>query len=344
MNQLNLLKNNVSDSPHFPLHILKFLETASMRASYGFPRRIIMTRGRKRGRPRKLPQQTTTLPTSKVPLAHQIVKRRRGRPKAKRGTPQPSSLSQQNVLGSQTLNIIPETRSLVDEQDSDQAAVREPKEPGQAAPREAPVQRIEPKKKGNTRSRNESSLSVLTVKFLQMLRDAENGMIDLNHAVNILKVQKRRIYDITNVLEGIGYIQKFAKNTIKLIDQQESEGLNRKMEIQEKTLRVLQDDETKLDSEIIELQQTLTRLGGFERAGSNGETGPNRSAKRRLPEVRLRDQGRPEFSDEQLQNQAALCDRGGAGNDPSGLLHPQTFEHQKSLKSEKKGGVRGPCE
>lgn len=41
--------------------------------------------------------------------------------------------------------------------------------------------------------------------------------IDLNVAVDILKVQKRRIYDITNVLEGISYVEKTQKNTIKWI-------------------------------------------------------------------------------------------------------------------------------
>jgi hypothetical protein len=31
-----------------------------------------------------------------------------------------------------------------------------------------------------------------------------------------LEVQKRRIYDITNVLEGIGLIEKTFKNTIRM--------------------------------------------------------------------------------------------------------------------------------
>jgi len=37
----------------------------------------------------------------------------------------------------------------------------------------------------------------------------------LNDAVKVLGVQKRRIYDITNVLEGIGLIEKCIKNMIK---------------------------------------------------------------------------------------------------------------------------------
>lgn len=40
-------------------------------------------------------------------------------------------------------------------------------------------------------------------------------MLDLNWAVSTLDVQKRRIYDITNVLEGIGLIGKEGKNHIR---------------------------------------------------------------------------------------------------------------------------------
>lgn len=39
--------------------------------------------------------------------------------------------------------------------------------------------------------------------------------MDLNEAALQLKVQKRRIYDITNVLEGIGLIEKTIKNKIR---------------------------------------------------------------------------------------------------------------------------------
>ena len=39
--------------------------------------------------------------------------------------------------------------------------------------------------------------------------------VDLNTAAAQLNVQKRRIYDITNVLEGIGLIEKTVKNKIR---------------------------------------------------------------------------------------------------------------------------------
>ena len=48
-----------------------------------------------------------------------------------------------------------------------------------------------------------------------MVNNAPNQTLDLNHATKILAVQKRRIYDITNVLEGVGLIKKKGKNQIK---------------------------------------------------------------------------------------------------------------------------------
>lgn len=58
---------------------------------------------------------------------------------------------------------------------------------------------------------------MLTKKFIDLIKNSENMTIDLNVAVDLLKVQKRRIYDITNVLEGISYVEKIQKNTIKWI-------------------------------------------------------------------------------------------------------------------------------
>ena len=65
------------------------------------------------------------------------------------------------------------------------------------------------------RSRFDSSLGLLTKRFLGLLQSAENGILDLNLASVTLAVQKRRIYDITNVLEGIGLLKKISKNNIQ---------------------------------------------------------------------------------------------------------------------------------
>lgn len=63
-------------------------------------------------------------------------------------------------------------------------------------------------------SRYDSSLGLLTKKFVQVLKASPGNTLDLNRAASELGVQKRRIYDITNVLEGIGLIQKEGKNHV----------------------------------------------------------------------------------------------------------------------------------
>ncbi|KAL0966613.1 hypothetical protein UPYG_G00297440 [Umbra pygmaea] len=65
-------------------------------------------------------------------------------------------------------------------------------------------------------SRHEKSLGLLTIKFVTLLQEAKDGVLDLKVAADSLAVrQKRRIYDITNVLEGVGLIEKKTKNIIQ---------------------------------------------------------------------------------------------------------------------------------
>lgn len=56
---------------------------------------------------------------------------------------------------------------------------------------------------------------MLTKKFVHLLKTSPDGVMDLNVASEKLEVQKRRIYDITNVLEGIGILEKKSKNNIQ---------------------------------------------------------------------------------------------------------------------------------
>ncbi|XP_068014636.1 transcription factor E2F5 isoform X2 [Melanerpes formicivorus] len=69
---------------------------------------------------------------------------------------------------------------------------------------------------GGSSSRHEKSLGLLTTKFVSLLQEAKDGVLDLKAAADTLAVrQKRRIYDITNVLEGIDLIEKKSKNSIQ---------------------------------------------------------------------------------------------------------------------------------
>lgn len=71
-----------------------------------------------------------------------------------------------------------------------------------------------PKSPGE-KTRYDTSLGLLTKKFIRLLHESPDGVVDLNRAAEVLGVQKRRIYDITNVLEGIQLIRKKSKNHIQ---------------------------------------------------------------------------------------------------------------------------------
>ncbi|XP_049709949.1 transcription factor E2F5 isoform X2 [Elephas maximus indicus] len=111
------------------------------------------------------------------------------------------------------------------------AAAAEPASSGQQAPqgqgqgqRPQPPQPQPPQQPpqqqlgggGGGSSRHEKSLGLLTTKFVSLLQEAKDGVLDLKAAADTLAVrQKRRIYDITNVLEGIDLIEKKSKNSIQ---------------------------------------------------------------------------------------------------------------------------------
>ncbi|XP_075022395.1 transcription factor E2F1 [Calonectris borealis] len=104
------------------------------------------------------------------------------------------------------------------------------------------------------KSRYETSLNLTTKRFLELLSQSPDGVVDLNWAAEVLKVQKRRIYDITNVLEGIQLITKKSKNNIQWLGSQATVGAPSRHRLLEKELRELQAAERQLD----DLIQTCT--------------------------------------------------------------------------------------
>ncbi|KAJ8961234.1 hypothetical protein NQ318_008917 [Aromia moschata] len=105
-------------------------------------------------------------------------------------------------------------------------------------------------------TRYDTSLSLLTKKFSDLLEKSPNGVVDLNRASQELKVQKRRIYDITNVLEGIGILEKKSKNNIQWKGGHGDSNfltLTRQMQL-------LEDQENALDKMIISAESELRKL------------------------------------------------------------------------------------
>ncbi|XP_039935994.1 transcription factor E2F1 [Hirundo rustica] len=109
------------------------------------------------------------------------------------------------------------------------------------------------------KSRYETSLNLTTKRFLELLSQSPDGVVDLNWAAEVLKVQKRRIYDITNVLEGIQLITKKSKNHIQWLGSQATVGAPGRHWLLEKELRELQAAERQLD-DLIQMCTVQLRL------------------------------------------------------------------------------------
>ncbi|XP_058780792.1 transcription factor E2FC-like [Vicia villosa] len=117
--------------------------------------------------------------------------------------------------------------------------------------------------------RYDSSLGLLTKKFVSLIQNAKDGTLDLNKTAEVLEVQKRRIYDITNVLEGIGLIEKTSKNHIRW---KGCDGIGpRELEDQVNTLKAevesLYAEEFKLEECISERKELLRNLEEGENTG-----------------------------------------------------------------------------
>ena len=107
----------------------------------------------------------------------------------------------------------------------------------------------------------ENSLGQLTKNFINYIKMTGKKSININDLVNELSVKKRRIYDITNVLQGIGYLQKSGKNEIiwtktvknkknskKKFDKQKKS--NNNCNIQKSNIEQLEQENARLDEEI----------------------------------------------------------------------------------------------
>lgn len=55
---------------------------------------------------------------------------------------------------------------------------------------------------GKKTSRQNNSLDYMTKKFAKYVYNSDSDKINLNNAIEVIKINKRRIYDITNVFEG----------------------------------------------------------------------------------------------------------------------------------------------
>ncbi|XP_029579022.1 transcription factor E2F1 [Salmo trutta] len=110
------------------------------------------------------------------------------------------------------------------------------------------------------KSRYDTSLNLTTKRFLDLLAQSPDGVVDLNWASQVLEVQKRRIYDITNVLEGIQLISKKSKNNIQWLGNRiDGASVSRYQDLQKEVSDFTQAEE-KLDELITKCNLQLRLL------------------------------------------------------------------------------------
>ncbi|XP_028308994.1 transcription factor E2F1 [Gouania willdenowi] len=110
------------------------------------------------------------------------------------------------------------------------------------------------------KSRYDTSLNLTTKRFLNLLSQSADGVVDLNWASQVLDVQKRRIYDITNVLEGIQLISKKSKNHIQWLGNRIDAALVARHKELQRELCDLTEAEEKLDELIAKCNLQLRLL------------------------------------------------------------------------------------
>lgn len=65
------------------------------------------------------------------------------------------------------------------------------------------------------KKRYDTSLCLVTRRLSEMLQSSSDRVVDLNAVAKALSVPKRRLYDVSNVLEGIALARKTSKNHIE---------------------------------------------------------------------------------------------------------------------------------
>jgi len=107
--------------------------------------------------------------------------------------------------------------------------------------------------------RTGKSLGLLTQKFVELMMNSDSGILDLKEAATKLNiVQKRRIYDITNVLEGVGLIRKATKNSVQWLGAaRNNKKLQEILQVQRSREQVLKAKEDDLDRNLKFIKQNL---------------------------------------------------------------------------------------
>lgn len=109
--------------------------------------------------------------------------------------------------------------------------------------------------------RGDKSLKTITVNFLSLIRESSNGAVELTDTANKFGIIRRRLYDITNVLDGAGLLKKVTKNRVQWRGPRiSSEEDQQAAEAVRKELGKLESEEAELDEALQTLNDEIDSL------------------------------------------------------------------------------------
>ena len=107
-------------------------------------------------------------------------------------------------------------------------------------------------------TKKSKSLSIITSAFINYMKSQNGKEVELSQVENALNISKRRLYDVINVLAGIGVIERGGKSKIKWIEDPKKE---REETIDEEpTIQQLLEYEQSIDAKLAALSNSLTNL------------------------------------------------------------------------------------
>lgn len=110
--------------------------------------------------------------------------------------------------------------------------------------------------KADPKGGRNNSLFLITQRFVELIRSKPNKTLEINVCAAELGVKKRRVYDITNVLEGINVVAKSSKNNIQWIGPDIGADDDKK---NEERMRQIQKTKSEID-ELLAAETNLDRL------------------------------------------------------------------------------------
>ena len=99
---------------------------------------------------------------------------------------------------------------------------------------------------------------------MQLIRASKDKIINLNMAATELCVHKRRVYDITNVLEGLGLLSKWSVSSARWIGGNIDDHIGSESENKENVVsssgKFITQEEKNLDLQIAELNSKIEEM------------------------------------------------------------------------------------